>query len=142
MRGQLSIDLMFAVLMIIVTITNLTYLATTEISHSEELDVLTNVKIFSISLSDHVSKVYATGRGYKIKEIAPNLDGGSIRVIFNGTENTITVNASVNGRSFWIVRNSTVPLYTSNVTLSSEEEFWLVAYYDENEGMLYVKVEG
>lgn len=142
MRGQLSIDLMFAVLMIIVTITNLTYLATTEISHSEELDVLTKVKVFSISLSDHVSKVYATGRGYKIKEIAPNLDGGSIRVIFNGTENTITVNASVNGKNFWIVRNSTVPLYTSNVTLSSGEEFWLVAYYDENEGMLYVKVEG
>ncbi|NJE08962.1 hypothetical protein E3E31_10595 [Thermococcus sp. M39] len=140
-RGQLSLDLLFAVLLITVTLTNITYLATSEISHAESFDTITKVKLFSSTLVDHTAKVYAIGEGYKIREVAPDLNGGTIRIIFDGTTNRIIVNATVNGRSFWITKNSTVPLYDSAVTLNSGEKFWLVAYYNETEGMLYVKVE-
>ncbi|MBO8175120.1 MAG: hypothetical protein H0Z18_07675 [Thermococcus sp.] len=140
-KGQLSLDLLFAVLLIMVTITNITYLATSEITHAESFDTFTKVKLLSSTLVDHSAKVYAIGEGYKIREVAPDLNGGTIRIIFDGTTNRIIVNATVNGRSFWITKNSTVPLYTSSVDLNSNEEFWIVAYYNTTEGMLYVKVE-
>jgi len=140
-RGQLSLDLLFAVLLIMVTITNVTYLATSEIGHAESFDTFTKVKLFSSTLVDHTAKVYAIGEGYRIREVAPDLNGGTIRVILDGATNRIIVNATVNGKSFWIVRNSTVPLHTSTVNLNGGEEFWIVAYYNSTEGMLYVKVE-
>ncbi|WP_457753918.1 hypothetical protein [Thermococcus sp.] len=140
-RGQLSLDLLFAVLLIIVTLTNITYLATSEISHAERFDTFTKVRLFSSMLVDHSAKVYAIGEGYKVREIVPDLNGGTIRVVFDGATNKIIVNATVNGRSFWIVKNSTVPLSTSSVNLTSSEEFWITAYYNTTEGMLYVKVE-
>ncbi len=140
-RGQLSLDLLFAVLLIIVTLTNITYLATSEISHAESFDTFTKVRLFSSTLVDHSAKVYAIGEGYKVREVAPDLNGGTIRVVFDGATNKIIVNATVNGRSFWIVKNSTVPLSTSSVNLTSSEEFWITAYYNTTEGMLYVKVE-
>lgn len=140
-KGQLSLDLLFAVLLVMIIITNITYLATSEIGHAETFDILTKVKLFSSTLVDHTAKVYAIGEGYKIREVAPDLNGGTIRVVFDGTTNRIIVNATVNGKSFWITRNSTVPLYTSTVNLSNNEEFWIVAYYNSTEGMLYVKVE-
>jgi len=140
-KGQLSLDLLFAVLLIIVTITNITYLATSEITHAESFDTFTKVKLFSSTLVDHSAKVYAIGEGYKIREVAPDLNGGTIRIIFDGTTNRIIVNATVNDRSFWITKNSTVPLCNSTVNLNSNEEFWIVAYYNTTEGMLYVKVE-
>ncbi|ALM76308.1 hypothetical protein [Thermococcus barophilus] len=140
-RGQLSLDLLFAVLLIIVTLTNLTYLATSEISHAESFDTFTKVRLFSSTLVDHSAKVYAIGEGYKVREVAPDLNGGTIRVVFDGATNKIIVNATVNGRSFWIVKNSTVPLSTSSVNLTSGEEFWITVYYNTTEGMLYVKVE-
>jgi len=140
-RGQLSLDFLFAVLLIMVTITNIIYLATSEIDHAESFDTFAKVKLFSSMLVDHTAKVYAIGEGYRIREVAPDLNGGTIRVILDGATNRIIVNATVNGKSFWIVRNSTVPLYTSIVNLNSGEEFWIVAYYNSTEGMLYVKVE-
>ncbi len=140
-RAQLSLDVLFAVLLVMVTITNLTYLATSEISHSENFDTFTKLRLFSATLVDHSAKVYAIGEGYKIREVAPDLNGGRIRIMFNGTTNKVIVNATVNGRNFWIIRNSTVPLYTSTLVLNSSEEFWIVAYYNATEGMLYVKVE-
>ncbi|WP_324735173.1 hypothetical protein VFC49_08430 [Thermococcus sp. SY098] len=83
-KGQLSLDLLFAVLLIIVTLTNLTYMATSEISHAESFDTFTKVRLFSSTLVDHSAKVYAIGEGYKVREVAPDLNGGTIRVVFDG----------------------------------------------------------
>ncbi|AIF68588.1 hypothetical protein PAP_00725 [Palaeococcus pacificus DY20341] len=144
MRGQVSLDILFAILLITLTVVNLTYLATSEVGHAETFDTLASVKTLSITIRDHITKVYAVGEGFKKKEVLPfELDtGDSVRIQLDGTSNLIIINVTIEGKSYTITQNSTVPLTTSNVTLtSSKREFWIVANYNSTEEMLYVKVE-
>jgi len=141
-KAQISLDLLFAILLILLTLVNLTYLATSETAHSEMFSTISEVKTFSISLRDHITKVYAVGEGFKKKEVFPfNLESGeSIRIHLNSSSNSIIINATIDGKSYTITQRSDVPLKDSNVTLTnSKREFWIST--EISGGMLYVKVE-
>ncbi|RLF76989.1 hypothetical protein DRN39_05070 [Thermococci archaeon] len=141
-KAQVSLDLLFAILLILLTLVNLTYLATSETAHSEMFSTISEVKTFSISLRDHITKVYAVGEGFKKKEVFPfNLESGeSIRIHLNSSSNSIIINATIDGKSYTITQRSDVPLKDSNVTLTnSKREFWVST--EISGGMLYVKVE-
>jgi len=141
-KAQISLDLLFAIFLILLTLVNLTYLATSETTHSEMFSTISEVKTFSISLRDHITKVYAVGEGFKKKEVFPfNLESGeSIRIHLNSSSNSIIINATIDGKSYTITQRSDVPLKDSNVTLTnSKREFWIST--EISGGMLYVKVE-
>ncbi|WP_456326689.1 hypothetical protein [Palaeococcus sp. (in: euryarchaeotes)] len=141
-KAQISLDLLFAIFLILLTLVNLTYLATSETAHSEMFSTISEVKTFSISLRDHITKVYAVGEGFKKKEVFPfNLESGeSIRIHLNSSSNSIIINATIDGKSYTITQRSDVPLKDSNVTLTnSKREFWVST--EISGGMLYVKVE-
>ncbi|MCD6560070.1 MAG: hypothetical protein J7K57_09460 [Palaeococcus sp.] len=141
-KAQISLDLLFAIFLILLTLVNLTYLATSETAHSEMFSTISEVKTFSISLRDHITKVYAVGEGFKKKEVFPfNLESGeSIRIHLNSSSNSIIINATIDGKSYTITQRSDVPLKDSNVTLTnSKREFWIST--EISGGMLYVKVE-
>jgi len=141
-KAQISLDLLFAIFLILLTLVNLTYLATSETAHSEMFSTISEVKTFSISLRDHITKVYAVGEGFKKKEVFPfNLESGeNIRIHLNSSSNSIIINATIDGKSYTITQRSDVPLKDSNVTLTnSKREFWVST--EISGGMLYVKVE-
>ena len=125
MRGQVSLDLLFAFVLVTLTVLNLIQLSNSEIAHAESFDVMAKVRVFSAEIADHVAKVYAVGEGYSLKEEAPHIKDATFTIRFNGTTNKITVNASVNGKSYWIVRNSTVPIANASIRVESGGSFWI-----------------
>lgn len=141
-KAQISLDLLFAILLILLTMVNLTYLATSETAHSRMFGTISEVKTFSISLRDHITKVYAVGEGFKKKEVLPfNLDTGeSVKIRLDNSSNSIIINATIDGKSYTITQKSDVPVKDSSVTLtSSKREFWIST--EISGGALYVKVE-
>lgn len=125
MRGQLSLDLLFAFVLVTLTILNLIYLANNEMAHAESFDVMAKVRVFSAEIVDHTAKVYAVGEGYRLKEEAPQISGATFRISFNGATNKIIVNVTVDGKSYWIVKNSTVPMTNASIVVNSGESFWI-----------------
>ena len=125
MRGQLSLDLLFAFVLVTLTMLNLIYLANNEMAHAESFDVMAKVRVFSAEIVDHTAKVYAVGEGYKLKEEAPQISGGNFTIIFNGTTNKIIVNATVDGKNYWIIKNSTVPIANASIGVNSGKIFWI-----------------
>jgi len=125
MRGQLSLDLLFAFVLVTLTMLNLIYLANNEMAHAESFDVMAKVRVFSAEIVDHTAKVYAVGEGYSLKEEAPVISGAVFNVTFDGTTNKIIVNATVDGKNYWIVRNSPVPITNALIVVNSGESFWI-----------------
>ncbi len=130
-RGQLSLDLLFAVTLIAITMLNVIYTANEQIAYTQTLDTTARLKIFSISLRDSIVKAYAMGNGYSVRKTLPfSLNAGdSMTIVLNSTANILQVNATIDGVSYYIVQNITVPLHvTSNITLTSATtEFWIYA---------------
>ncbi|RLF83412.1 hypothetical protein DRN44_01080 [Thermococci archaeon] len=125
MRGQLSLDLLFAFVLVTLTMLNLIYLANNEMAHAESFDVMAKVRVFSAEIVDHTAKVYAVGEGYSLKEEAPVISGAVFNVTFDGTTNKIIVNATVDGKRYWIVKNSTVPIANASISVTSGGSFWI-----------------
>ncbi|ANF22691.1 hypothetical protein [Thermococcus piezophilus] len=144
MRAQISLDLLFAVTLITLTIVNLAYIASSETSYAETFDVITNLKVFSIDVRDSVAKVYAVGDGFSIrKELPMSLnEGDKVTVTLVPSNDTIMISATIAGRKYLVIQNSPVPIYReSSVTLTeADREFQIVAKYNETEGRLYVDV--
>ncbi len=130
-RGQLSLDLLFAVTLISITMLNVIYTANEQIAYTQTLDTTAKLKIFSISLRDTIVKVYAVGDGYSVKKKLPfSLNpGDSVRIVLNSTSNTLQINATLDNVAYYIVQNITIPVYvTSNITLTyTATEFWIYA---------------
>ena len=125
MRGQISLDLLFAFVLVTLTMLNLIYLSNSEIAHAESFDVMAKVRVFSAEVVDHTAKVYAVGEGYSLKEEPPQIENASFNITFNGGENKIIVNVTVNGKSYWVVKNSTVPIANASIVINSGESFWI-----------------
>lgn len=138
MRGQVSLDLLFAFVLVTLTVLNLIYLSNSEIAHAESFDVMAKVRVFSAEIVDHTAKVYAVGEGYSLKEETPQIKNASFNITFNGVENKIIVNVTVNGKSYWIVKNSTVPVANASISVYSGESFWIKTVRIGD--MLYVNV--
>ena len=143
-RAQLSIDLLFAVMLISLTVMSLISLSTHEAEGAQTFDTLAQIKVFSIDLRDTVTKVYAIGGGFSVRKTAPfELDpGDGIVVTLNASTNALEVSALVGGRTYRTVQQLPVPLLSSSsVTLNSTvRTLWVVARYNETAGMVNVTV--
>jgi hypothetical protein len=143
-RGQISLDFLFAVTLIALTMVNLVYIANSERSHAETFDTATKLKIFSVDVRDSLTKVYAAGNGFTLRKEAPfTLQGGDyINITLSPVDNLINVTAVVGGETYRVVQKSPVPiLRESSVKLTPENpEFYITAQYNETEGRLYVRV--
>ncbi|ALV63907.1 hypothetical protein ADU37_CDS22100 [Thermococcus sp. 2319x1] len=138
MRAQLSLDFLFAFVLVTLTMLNLIYLSNSEVAHAESFDVMAKVRVFSAEIVDHTAKVYAVGEGYSLKEEPPQIEGAIFNITFNGAENKITVNATVNGKSYWVVKNSTVPIANASIVVESNDTFWIKTV--KIGGMLYANI--
>ncbi|MBP1911751.1 hypothetical protein [Thermococcus stetteri] len=141
-KGQLSIDFMFAVVLVMITVLDLVYIASGEQARAEDFDVAAKVKAFTIDVRDTVVKVYSMGDGYKVrKEVPLNLGpGDSVSVVLDSADNKIKILARVGEKSYYSEQRVPVPVYeSSSVTLNSvSRDFWIVAEYNKTEGKTYV----
>ncbi len=143
-RGQISLDFLFAVTLIALTMVNLVYIANSERSHAETFDTATKIKIFSVDVRDSLAKVYAVGDGFKVRKNAPFklYEGDYINITLSPTGNLINVTAVVSGEIYQVTQKSPIPIWRkSSVKLTpSDPEFYITAEYNRTEGRLYVQV--
>ncbi|WP_240911977.1 MULTISPECIES: hypothetical protein [unclassified Thermococcus] len=143
-RGQISLDFLFAVTLITLTMVNLVYIASSETTHAETFDAVAKLKAFSIDVRDSVVKVYAVGDGFSVKKELPmDLDSGDkVTITLVPSNDTIMISATIAGRKYLVIQNSPVPIYReSSVTLTeADREFQIAATYNEMEGRLYVDI--
>lgn len=141
-RGQISLDFLFAITLITITMVNLVYIANSEVAHSETFDAATKLKAFSVDVRDSVVKVYSAGDGFSIrKELPIELNAGEgVTITLDSSTNTVIVNATLGGRTYRVNQPSPVPIgRDSSVTLTdTKRDFWIVAEYNETEGRLDV----
>ncbi|NJE30389.1 hypothetical protein E3E38_04895 [Thermococcus sp. 18S1] len=145
-RGQVSLDFLFAVTLIAITMLNIAYIANIETGHARTFDITTRLKIFSVDVRDTVVKGYSVGDGFKIKKESPiplKSDSDSIVITLIDPGDLIKVTAVIEGKTYTTYQKSPVPIYaTSSVVLKrGQEEFWIVATYNEKEGKLYVTLQ-
>ncbi|WP_054841100.1 hypothetical protein [Thermococcus peptonophilus] len=68
-RGQLSIDVIFALTLITLTVLSLVSLASHQVESAELMDKTSKLKVFAIDLRDTVVKVYSSGGpGFSVKK--------------------------------------------------------------------------
>jgi len=145
MRGQLSLDLLFAVTLVSLTVISMISLADHEVESAKVFDVSAKLKVFTIDLRDTVIKVYAAGDGFAVKKTSPlKLKSGEyIKVILNESSNELEVEAKINGKTYVTVQKIPVPIVSnSTVTLiPANEELWIVCKYNTTIGEMDVQVE-
>lgn len=141
-RGQISIDFLFAVTLVMITMLNVVYIATSEKGSAETLDTAARLKVFAVDIRDTVAKVYATGEGFKVRKESPiPLKGAdSINITLSEKTNTIIVIGNIGGRKYTTVQRSPVPIhqYESILITPDKSEIWIKA--TENGGEIYVEL--
>ena len=143
-KAQLSLDLLFAVVLISITVLSLLSLSFQEAQGARTLDTMAKLKVFTVDLRDTVTKVYSVGPGYSVrKELPLNLKpGDAVWVTLNATSNTVEVEALVSGNRYFTSQKLPVRLVsTTSLELTpGSTTFWVVATYNETVGMVDVKL--
>ncbi|AFL94975.1 hypothetical protein CL1_0770 [Thermococcus cleftensis] len=142
-KGQISLDFLFAVTLVMITMLNVVYIATSEKGNAETFDVTARLKVFSVDIRDTVAKVYASGDGFSVRKTSPFplKSGEGIVIRLNADDDTITVIGIIGGNTYTVVQKSPVPIYTdSSVQLNQDtDEVWIVAR--EEGGVTYVEIQ-
>ncbi len=143
-RAQLSIDLLFAVTLISLTVLSLVSMSTHEAQGARTLDTMAKLKVFTVDLRDTVTKVYSVGQGFSVRKDSPLIlgAGDAINVTLNASSDSVEVSALIGGKRYFTAQKLPVPLVSnSTVELNSTvESLWVVATYNETAGMVDVKV--
>jgi len=143
-RAQLSLDLLFAVTLVSLTVLSLVTMSTHEAQGARALDTMAKLKVFAVDMRDTVTKVYSTGPGFSVEKTSPlRLSAGdSIRVTLNASSDSVEVSAIIGGKRYFTAQRLQVPLVSnSTVELSATSEtLWVVATYNETVGMVDVRV--
>ncbi|CAD5243409.1 hypothetical protein [Thermococcus camini] len=142
-KGQISLDFLFAVTLVMITMLNVVYIATSEKGNAETFDVTARLKVFSVDIRDTVAKVYASGNGFSVRKTSPFplKSGERIVVRLKAEDNTITVIGVIGGKRYTVVQKSPVPIYQDDsIQLNpTRDEIWIVAR--EEEGKTYVELQ-
>ncbi|MDI3475312.1 MAG: hypothetical protein PWQ79_621 [Thermococcaceae archaeon] len=137
-RAQVSIDFLFAVVLVMLTVLNLVYIATGERAQAEEFDLLAKLKVFTVDVRDTTVKVYSVGDGFRVrKELPIELKPGEwVVVALNSKTDKVVVTAKIGGKSYKTEQKLSVPIYEdSSVNLTSGNSvFWIEAEYDKTGG--------
>lgn len=113
-KGQISLDFLFAVTLIAITMVNLVHIASIEQAHSEAFDTVAKLKAFSIDVRDTVVKAYAVGDGFTVRKRLPiELDSGGDEVTIKliAPPSNITIDAYIGGGVLPRGSEAQVPIY-------------------------------
>ena len=141
-RGQISIDLLFAVTLVSLTMLSLVSIATQETVASSTLDATAKLKVFSIDLRDTIVKAYSLGTGFSVQKRLPFILGSDdeVRIILNSTNGNLVIYATLDGRSYNTTQRIAVPITRdSSITLyPNDTTFWISIVYNKTEGTVNV----
>jgi len=143
-RAQLSLDLMFAVTLVALTVLGLISLATHEVEGAQTFDASAKLKVFAIDIRDTVTKVYAAGEGFGVMKMVPfELENGDyVKVTLDGPSGELRVEAEIGGTKYTTVQKIPVSI-ASNTTVTltpSNNEFWVVCGYNNTVGGVDVRL--
>ncbi len=144
-RGQLSLDLMFAVTLIMLTLVGAVSVANHEVKSARTIDSASKLKVFAIDVRDTVIKAYSSGPGFIVRKSYPfPLEGNDeVQVVLNATDNRLKVSARLSGDTYVVYQDLPIRLVaTSTVTLNSTvRTFKVVVRYNETVGAYDVRLE-
>ncbi len=129
MRGQITLDFLFAITVIMLTVAGLVNFGMNMRLQSETIGTQTNVRILAISVRDDAARVYAAGPGFTMKVQLPfKLTGKDrVKVTLNSTSDTVEVSALLGGTAYRTSLRLQVPLErTTSVTLTPERTMFNV----------------
>jgi uncharacterized protein (UPF0333 family) len=144
-RGQLSLDLMFAVTLIMLTLVSALSLASHQEESARTLDSASKLKVFAIDIRDTVIKAYASGPGFTIKKRYPyELKGNDeVLIVLNSTDNRLEVSAKLDGSTYTVYQDIPIKLVatTSVILNSTVRTFNVTVHYNETAGAVDVRLE-
>ncbi|NPA48189.1 MAG: hypothetical protein GXO14_06060 [Thermococci archaeon] len=121
MRGQVTVDFMFAITIIALTVAGLVSFGHNMAIQTNTLRSQTDLRILTISVRDDVAKVYAAGPGFTMKVQLPFRlqSGDQVNVTLNKTTDSVAVSALLGGSLYRTSLRLQVPLAkTTKVTLT------------------------
>ncbi|AIU69573.1 hypothetical protein TEU_04025 [Thermococcus eurythermalis] len=125
MRGQISLDLLFAVTIISITMLSVMNVALSEKAEAEVVGASTQLKAFALDLRGTVARLYAAP-GMTVMKTAPlELQPGDLINVTLKSDGRLIVKAHIDGRDYVVIQELQVfPGVDSSVVLTpSREEF-------------------
>ncbi|WP_297509195.1 hypothetical protein [Thermococcus sp.] len=121
-RGQISMDLLFAVTIISLTVVSLMNVALSEKIEVENFGRTAQLKLFAIDVRDTIARVYSAGSGMMVVKSSPLiLEEGEWINITAFKNGTLKVLASIGGREYIVVERLQIsPGNTSSVLLTAD----------------------
>ncbi|WP_297470078.1 hypothetical protein [Thermococcus sp.] len=126
-RGQVSIDLMFAVVLILITALGVISWGNNQKAETATFGNAAYVKVFAVDIRDSVAKVYAHGPGFEVVKEPPfpMSEGDWVNVSLN-TNGTLVVVANLGGLEYRVVQRLQVPVAVPSHVLLTPENRTLV----------------
>jgi len=123
-KGQISIDLLFAVTIISITVMGIMSVALNEKVESETFGTAAQLRLLSIDVRDTMARVYVAGPGMVAVKTSPlKLNDGEWINITAYQNGSLVVRAFIGGREYTVVQRLQVsPGVTSSVMLTKGNE--------------------
>ncbi|WP_297534614.1 hypothetical protein [Thermococcus sp.] len=143
MRGQISLDLLFAVMLVSLTVIGLVGWGMNQAGETTTMGKAAQLKVLAVDVRDSVAKVYASGPGFTvIKELPFQLKTGEWVNITLYKNQTLLVRAELGGKEYRVVERLQVPVgVTSSVLLLPGNETFQITAVRLNTGGVGVVVE-
>ena len=127
-RGQLSIDLLFAVTIISITMMGVMSVALNEKVETQTFGTATQLRLLSIDVRDTMARVYAAGPGMSVVKDSPvKLNHGDWINITAYQNGSLVVRALIDGRQYTVVQRLQVPIGVgSSVLLTPGDETFTI----------------
>ncbi|WP_457741968.1 hypothetical protein [Thermococcus sp.] len=143
MRGQISLDLLFAVMLVSLTVIGLVGWGMNQAGETTTIGKAAQLKVLAVDVRDSVAKVYASGPGFTvIKELPFQLGTGEWVNITLYKNQTLLVRAELGGKEYRVVERLQVPVgVTSSVLLLPGNETFQITSVRLSTGGVGVVVE-
>ena len=127
-RGQLSIDLLFAVTIISITMMGVMSVALNEKVEIQTFGTAAQLRLLSIDISNTMARVYAAGPGMSVVKTSPfGLKTGDWINITAYRNGTLVVRALIDGRQYTVVQRLQLsPGAESSVLLAPGNETFTI----------------
>ncbi|NJE54614.1 hypothetical protein [Thermococcus sp. 21S9] len=120
MRGQISLDLLFAVAIISITMLSVMNVALSEKTETEVLGTSAQLKAFAIDLRGTVARLYSSPGMTVVKEAPVELGPGDWINVTLTADGYLRVRAQIGGREYVVVEKLQVPPGTTSSVLLTQ----------------------
>ncbi len=123
MRGQITIDFLFAITLVAITTMGLVSFGNHARLQADVIGQQANLRVLAITARDDVAKVYSAGPGFTLVENVPFRlgPGDNVLVTLNETSDSVVVTGDFGGNVYRTEMKLQVPLVnTTSVTLTSQ----------------------